>query len=367
MIRKSILVACALTALLCVPAVAVAAPPAPSGFTVGISPQTPADDIDYSLMAEAGLTSLRLPLGWESVERQSPFWAPPDWSGFDRSVALAAEYGMRVFPFIWGTPSWVAGQPGIEPVSRWAGRAWAAFLRRAVERYGPNGSFWRENPDLPFLPIRAWEIWNEENIVSFASEQNPTKFARLLRISGKVLHRTDPAAEVIVGGFFGQPLQIPPNIASGDYLNRIYRAGNVKPYFDGVGLHPYVPNAQGMAGQIRNLRRVMRAHGDPATPIYVTELGWGSDDGPTRWELGLRGQANQLNRAFKMLSANRQRWRVRGVWWYSWSDEGGSCSFCRTAGLLTANRKAKPSWYRFNEWTGGDPDTVPRASAEDLE
>ena len=61
-----------------------------------------------------------------------------------------------------------------------------------------------------------------------------------------------------------------------------------------------------------------------------------------------------------MLSANRMRWRIGGVWWFTWTDEGGSCVFCGSAGLLTADREAKPSWYRFNAWTGGDPDTVPR-------
>lgn len=362
MIRKSILVACALTALLCVPAVAVAAPPAPSGFTVGISPQTPADDIDYSLMAEAGLTSLRLPLGWESVERQSPFWAPPDWSGFDRSVALAAEYGMRVFPFIWGTPSWVAGQPGIEPVSRWAGRAWAAFLRRAVERYGPNGSFWRENPDLPFLPIRAWEIWNEENIVTFSPRPDPSRFARLLRLAGRAIHRAAPGSKVILGGLFGRPLQVPPNVPPGTFLNGVYRSRHVKPFFDGVALHPYVADAAAMRPEILNLRRVMRLHHDAGTPIYVTEMGWGSDSFQTRWERGMWGQARELDQAFSILANHRRSWRIAGAWWFSWADAGHLCQFCDSAGLLTGNREAKPAWYRFTAWTGGDPEIVPRAS-----
>ena len=53
------------------------------------------------------------------------------------------------------------------------------------------------------------------------------------------------------------------------------------------------------------------------------------------------------------------------------SDEGGGCQFCRSAGLLTEKRKAKPAWYRFNAWTGGDPDTVQKAifgpAGEELE
>ena len=193
----------------------------------------------------------------------------------------------------------------------------------------------------------------------------------VLRIAGRTLHRADPGSKVILGGLFGRPLQIPPNVASGDYLSRVYRARRVKRYFDGVALHPYVARARAMGAQIDNLRRIMRVHNDAATPIYVTELGWGSDSGPTRWERGLQGQASELSRAFAMLSANRLRWRVGGAWWFTWTDEGGSCQFCHSAGLLTARRAAKPAWYRFNAWTGGDPDIVPRAlfgaAGEELE
>jgi hypothetical protein len=363
LIGKLTSVAAAVVALLCLPAVAAAEAPAPPGFTVGISPQTPAGATDYGLMEEAGLKSLRLPLGWPGVERQSPYWAPPDWSDFDRSVALAAEYGMRVFPFIWGTPPWVAGRPGIEPVhSPWAERAWASFLRQAVLRYGPSGSFWLENPELPFLPIREWEIWNEENIVTFSPRPDPGRYARLLRISGRTIHAADPGAKAILGGLFGRPLQIPPNVASGSFLDGVYRARRVKRFFDGVALHPYVADASAMGPQIRNLRRIMRRHHDAATPIYVTELGWGSDSYQTRWERGLEGQARELDEAFAMLTDHRRSWRIAGAWWFSWADAGHLCQFCDSAGLLTDRREAKPAWYRFTAWTGGDPEIVPRAA-----
>lgn len=349
------------------------APPAaqaylPEGF-VGVSPQSASNSKDFALMREAGVTSVRLPMFWFAIQPQDPTIAEPDWSGYDREVGLAAEAGIRVMPFVWGSPEWVAPRQGDLPVkSSWQRFGWSSFLRAAVERYGPRGSFWEENPELPFLPIHRWEIWNEENIVTFADQPEPANFAALIRISGRILHRADPDAQVIIGGFFGRPLQIPPNIAAGDFLSRIYRARNVKRYFDGVALHPYVARAQAMAAQIRNLRRIMRIHNDSATPIYVTELGWGSDSGPSRWERGLQGQAQQLSRAFAILSAKRLEWRIGGAWWFTWTDEGGSCQFCRSAGLLTEGREAKPAWYRFNAWTGGNPDTVPRALfGEDLD
>jgi hypothetical protein len=332
----------------------------PPGF-IGISPQSPDSKSDFELMRKAGIQSVRLQLSWPGIESENPLFTEPDWSGFDHEVELAAEAGLRVMPFVLGSPEWVAPESIDLPVRSALQRvAWASFLRAAVQRYDPQGSFWKEHPELSFLPIRRWEIWNEENIVTFTHQPDPARFATLVRIAGRVLHGVDPGAKVILGGLFGRPLQIPPNVASGDFLSRLYRAGNVKPYFDGVALHPYVADATAMEAQIVNLRRIMAIHHDSRTPIYVTELGWGSQSGPTRWERGLNGQAEQLSTAFEILSVNRLRWRLGGVWWFTWTDEGGTCSFCRSAGLLNEAREAKPSWYRFNEWTGGNPDTVPR-------
>jgi hypothetical protein len=368
MTRKiPLILALALTAI----APAAAHADLPQGF-IGVSPQNAANSADFKLMSEAGVESVRLPLYWSQVQARPPTVADPDWSGFDREVGLAAEANIRIMPFVLSSPEWVAPRSIDLPVkSSWQRWGWSKLLREAVRRYGPDGSFWEENPELPFLPIRRWEIWNEENIVTFADRPDPGAFAKLIRISGRALHGADPGAKVILGGFFGRPLQVPPNVGSGDFLSRFYRARNVKRYFDGVALHPYVARAQAMGAQLANLRRIMRLHNDGATPIYVTELGWGSRSGPTRWERGLDGQANQLSQAFALLSAHRLEWGVGGAWWFTWTDEGGGCGFCRSAGLLTENRKAKPAWYRFNAWTGGDPDTVPRAlfgpAGEELE
>ncbi len=362
--RKLLLIS-AISALLALCPATAGAAGLPQGF-VGISPQNAANAEDFELMEMAGIDSVRLPMVWSAIQEKSRAIADPDWTGFDRAVRLAAEHDMEVFPFLCGAPGWVTPNPGTEPVvNSWQRWAWSTFLRDAVRRYGPDGAFWEENPGLPFVPIRRWEIWNEENIVTFSERPSPVRFARLIRLSGRILHAEDPGSKVILGGLFGRPLQIPPNVASGDFLSRFYRVGRVKQYFDGVALHPYVADASAMRAQITNLRRVMRIHGDATTPFYVTELGWGSDSFESRWERGLHGQARQLDRALAMLAAQRLRWRIRGVWWFSWTDEVGACQFCDSAGLLTARREAKPAWYEFNFWTGGDPDAVPRMAFED--
>ena len=330
----------------------------PPGF-IGVSPQSPTNQRDFELMRKAGIDSVRFPMYWSAIEPSSPVLSSPDWAGWDKQVELAAEQGLRAMPFITSAPEWVVSDPLDLPVKTARQRsAWTRFLREVADRYAPGGTFWRAHSKLPYLPFSKWEIWNEENIVTYTNRPDPTEFATLVRISGKTLHRVAHGSTVIFGGLFGRPLQVPPNVASGDYLNRFYNAGNVKPYFDGVGLHPYVADAKAMGAQIKNLRRIMRAHHDGHTPIYITELGWGSASGPTRWQRGLYGQADQLSKSFQMISDNRQRWNIGGAWWFTWTDEGGTCIFCGSAGLLTEDRKAKPSWYRFNSWTGGDPNTV---------
>jgi hypothetical protein len=359
MMRRIGVVMVVLAALLVLPGAASAY--LPPGF-VGISPQNPLGHKDFELMEEAGVDNVRLPMFWSGIEGKSPLLVRPDWSGFDKEVELAAEDDVRISPFVWGSPEWVAHEAVDLPVKtsfqRWA---WQKFLREAARRYGPEGEFWEEHRKIDYLPITHWEIWNEENIVTQASNPEPVEYAKLLRISGRTLHTIKPGSKVLIGGLFGRPLQIPPNVASGDFLERVYKVGHIKPYFDGVALHPYVAQAKAMGPELNNFRRIMRQNGDAATPIYITELGWGSASGPTRYQRGLQGQANQLSEAFEMLSRNRIRWKVEGVWWFTWTDEGGTCIFCGSAGLLNKRYEAKPSWYRFIEWTGGNPEAVPSA------
>ena len=41
---------------------------------------------------------------WTAVQPQSPAFSEPDWGGFDHEVELAAEAGIRIMPFVWGSP-----------------------------------------------------------------------------------------------------------------------------------------------------------------------------------------------------------------------------------------------------------------------
>ena len=151
-------------------------------------------------------------------------------------------------------------------------------------------------------------------------------------------------------------------------LSRLYRAGNVKRFFDGVALHPYVADAGAMRAQIRNLRRVMRLHHDAAHAALHDRDRLGLRQ--LRVALGARprrARPGSSTRRCRCSSSTAATWRIGGVWWFSWADLNDSCQFCDSAGLLTIDREAKPAWYLFNGWTGGDPSTVPRAGIGDAE
>ncbi len=130
-------------------------------------------------MSEAGIDSVRLPLFWSGIETEDPEYAEPDWSGFDREVELAAEADIRVMPFVFSTPEWVAPETTDLPVAQRlaAPRPGPTSCAPRPNATGPTANSGTNTRSLPFLPIHRWEIWNEENLVTFATPPNPVAYA----------------------------------------------------------------------------------------------------------------------------------------------------------------------------------------------
>ena len=145
--RRLGLIVAVLMAVLAAPAGASAY--LPPGF-IGISPQNTLGHKDFELMGEAGVDNARLPLYWTVVEGTSPLVVAPDWSGFDKEVELAAEDDVRIMPFVWGSPEWVAGEPSQLPVKtswqRWACRSSSAKPPSATGPKANSGKNTRSSP-----------------------------------------------------------------------------------------------------------------------------------------------------------------------------------------------------------------------------
>ena len=91
------------------------------------------------------------------------------------------------------------------------------------------------------------------------------------------------------------------DVTAWDFLDALYGVPGIKRYFDAAALHPYAPELEELGAQIDQLRATMTKHGDQATPLWLTELGWGSG-APDRFRLnkGLAGQAYLLTGAFRV-------------------------------------------------------------------
>ncbi|NLE75544.1 MAG: hypothetical protein GX605_02180, partial [Chloroflexi bacterium] len=127
------------------------------------------------------------------------------------------------------------------------------------------------------LQTVAYEIWNEPNLRAEWGWRNPspTEYLSLLQAGYRGIKAGDPQALVVHAGLS----------TGGDYddlafLQAVYAGGGAV-WFDVLGSHPYggasPPDTK--AGPIyfrraEEQRAVMVQHGDEATPVWATEMGW---------------------------------------------------------------------------------------------
>jgi hypothetical protein len=316
-------------------------------------------------MDDARIRTARFLLNWEWVQ---PTNAPPRWGAMDTFIGRLAVRGIRSVPAVWGNPDWVYGGDARPPLDNSQSvTAWQNFLKALVARYGPSGSYWptayrqKYGAGATPLPIQSWQIWNEPNLKKFyVPYPSPQSYARLVKLSYGAIHSKDSQARVVLAGMPGYG-----DVKAWDFLNTFYNQAGIKNYFDAAALHPYASDVAHVRLQIQNVRGVMANRADGATPLWITEIAWGSappdsfgiNKGPT-------GQANMLRDSYKMILNNRTAWNVQRLFWYLWRDPAPSpgtyCSFCDSAGLLRYDRTKKPAYSIFRGFTAET--TPPQAS-----
>ena len=235
--------------------------------------------------------------------------------------------------------------------------AWGRFLAAAVDRYGPNGSFWAEHPELPRLPIRAWQIWNEQNSPTFyAPKPNVRAYAELLAAAHDAIAARDPGARDRPRRHVRHPPRRPeagdrrPRTSS----RRLYRRPG-----GGAGLRRRRP------ASVR--RRARRGHGaDRPAPRrdrarrrrrraldHRARLGLGRLAEPARPRPARPGGAPSRG-VPRTSSSTAGGCRIENVAWYSWRDsspasERGLCDWCPQSGLLEPDGTPKPALDAFTD------------------
>lgn len=328
----------------------------PSRSFFGIQSWATPSEQEFNTIQSARPGTFRFTLLWSVVE-----FAPGarNWGPMDLEVRGAARHGMRPLPVILGSPRHVASKFQNPPRSRAGKAAYSRFVRDAAFRYGRKGkggrgSFWRENPQVPYRPITLWQVWNEPNYPSYwYGHPKVREYVSLLKRTRRALRQSDRRAKVLTAGLPNS--KTPRAIPARRFLRGIYRTRHARRYFDAVAVHPYASGSRGVIQAVRSTRQLMNRGRDRRVSIYVTELGWGTGGVKTRNQRAMRtntrGQAGRLRTSLRALIRYRRRLKISSVSWFCFRDRlpgvGESNYWALHAGLFTLDGKAKRAWGTY--------------------
>ncbi|MCP9273812.1 beta-galactosidase [Mycolicibacterium arenosum] len=287
----------------------------------------PAVDRAFQTMRDLGVTSVRLMVPWAGVQ---PAKGVYDWQLIDRMVDGAARHGLSVLATLNATPSW-AVTPGT-PILSGRPRSpaeYGEFAAAAADRYRGR--------------ITAYEIWNEQNAVTFYTPRpDAAGYVALLKAAYPAIKAADPHAVVVTGGLGALVDHTTLTIDAVKFVKGMYAAG-AKGYFDGIGYHPYQYTTMFSEGgyhpdspinQVAGIRAAMLANGDEAKKIWITEYGLPSSEG---------GDKLQARYVDDMLTAWRRITYAGPVYLYTMRDRRtGSPRDEDTLGAYRSDGSAKP-------------------------
>jgi hypothetical protein len=286
-----------------------------------------AGSAEWDNLAGSGAESIRAAFYWNQIQPTGPTDA--NFTATDAVVLSAAQRGLGVLPVLHHAPDWAALNAG-DPASPPRENAdYARVLTMLVARYGKDGSFWAEHPEIRRQPIRAWQIWNEPNLTRYWNVAPwASTYVKLLKAADKALKKADRGAKTILAGL--------PN-ESWKAMEAIDDAG-ARRAFDVVTRHPYTGKPENVIRIVKIVRRVMKRHRDPKLPVWVTELSWPAAKGKTEqhgdFETTEAGQVRRLRDGLPLLVEQRKKLRIERVYWYTWlSAEGFSGSAFDYSGL----------------------------------
>jgi hypothetical protein len=326
---QRLVIALAVVAVLVAAPAAEAAklPRAPRGFygvmwdRSALKGSEEAQDAQWALMKSSRVQSVRTVFSWAQIAPTAA--GPDDYGEPDRQVAAAARHGLRLLPVVLYTPQWARRYPSRQSSPPESAGDYASFMGRLVERYGPNGSFWFDHPELPFRPIREWQIWNEPHFDFYWATPNGANWApqyvSLLRQAKRSIRTIDPHAKIVLAAFAD---------ASWRVLETAYKAG-ARAAFDVAAINIFTGRPGFVMAAARLTRHVLRRHHNRRKPIWVTETTFPAAKGEVpppeldwqrRWYTTPTGMARRLTELYALGRKNARRLRLKRIYWYTWAS-----------------------------------------------
>jgi len=208
-------------------------------------------------------------------------------TNMDAIVTWLAKAHLTLYPTLGlpcpaGTTTCTA-QTQISPAT--ATSEMSQYITAFAQRYGPNGTFWSQNPTLPYEPITRYEIGNEPNIrliwvqdethlhwplPSDANLADMSDYAEVYESARAALHKVQPSGVAVVGGL-ADSAGLGVDINSDTSLLKALTRGAV----DAVGYHPWTYDVSDalMTPDTLQLRDWMNTDGYSGVPLDVNEFG----------------------------------------------------------------------------------------------
>ena len=210
------------------------------------------------------------------------------WTRTDALMRNASVLGMKVLAIATYAPGWASGHAESNKYPPVRASDYANFVRAIANRYGVRGTYWRTHPRLRPAPITAIELWNEPWLTEFwLSGPDPRRYAALVRAAAPAVKARHPEISLLVSGdvpeesegvgrdWFSTLLAADPAL----WRSKLVAAWSVHLYAH--NLSPWDASAPQRERFDRLLLTRGLAHAAGADkPIWITELGWRTDDSP---------------------------------------------------------------------------------------
>ena len=233
------------------------------------------------MAAQLGVTRIRCDLSWWTAQPNNA--TTFNWSTSDNTVNAAAHFGITVLFTVAWTPPWARPNPlpkGVGDPSHVAPKNtsdYVRFVEAAVNRYSPVG---KARVASVVGSVSQWEIWNEPNILSGFTPDDPVAYGALLAAAAKSIHQIDSNAIVVSGGM-APATTTSANWSPPDFINKMAPTGALK-LVNAVGVHPYGfpswPTEQitfnPLYSMVPQLHQAMVNNGVGNEKIWSTEDGW---------------------------------------------------------------------------------------------
>jgi hypothetical protein len=269
-----------------------------------LDPNNPAGAPDPALLAQSGITTVRVVLKDDGVTPQY--------------VAALQANGIQVI----GIVNWEYGTQGAYPSNQNSPEYAQYFANTLIPQvYATYGNLY------------AYQVWNEPDDIAMSDTvkfMDAAAYGQLLNQAYGAIKDLNASQIVFSAGL------VSGNAA---YLQGIIDGGGLA---DVYALHPYDPNPDDPAAIDRVAALIQMMTSITGKPVFITEFGWPTSDqeAQAKWLLQVMNLQNDPALSSYLL----------GVMWYAYSD-GQNPGF----GLLDANMQPKLAYFAYLEILKGTP------------